>query len=110
MPTVQSGYWNVHDELESLSVNITAHDVEFLALTNSLSSTDAKATSALAIGTAAQATATAASGTATNALALAGQKNNIMTWSNPFNYNNDTLTLKYDSSLTLDPSGNLKSC
>ena len=108
LPTRPAGWWKIHDELVSmqqndigLRVDITALQASDIITNGNLSTTTATANTALA-------TAIASGTTATNALTLAGQKNNIITWNNPFNYSSDTLSLKIDSSLALDGSGNLK--
>ncbi len=112
LPTRGEGWWVIHDELVSLQRDGIGlrFDVTNLQASSSLQS--AYITSqGISIGNLESgliATTTIASSALTLATTLAITKNNIITWTDPFLYNNDTLYLKYHNSLSLDTSGNIK--
>ena len=98
LPTRGEGWWIIHDELaqsqrDAIGLRFDVTNLQAVASLQGGSLTSQGA-SILNLQIALAATdliLSATTGTATAGLALATTKNNIITWSNPFLYNNDTL-------------------
>ena len=104
LPTRGEGWWVIHDELVSLQRDAIGLRFDVTNLQASSSLQGGYITSqGISIGNLQSgliATTSIASSALTLATTLAITKNNIITWTDPFLYNNDTLYLKYHNSLS----------
>ena len=103
LPTVTEGYYNLQEELDNIMISNTTQDVELIQLQSGLSTAQANITT---LGT----LAGTSNANALAAIDLANQKNWIIFWHPPFNYNvnNNHVYFNYDSTyLKIDTSNNL---
>ena len=115
LPFTFSGYWNVHDQIEGIKIEDNFQNLQLEIIEATLGITKANLTS-LAAAVAAGTPIAAAVGSLFGANALQGlalKQDKIHTFNAPLDYDdsdpeNRSLSLKYDMSLALDASGNLK--
>lgn len=115
LPLVFSGFWNVHDEIENIQILNDYQNFEINVICAKLGITQATLSAIQSEVLAGTALSTAVgSVTGVNAIqALADKQDKIHVFSNPISYNdtsstNRILSLKYDTTLSLDASNNLK--
>jgi hypothetical protein len=103
IPTVTGGFYNLQEEMDNIVISNTKKDLEILQLQSGLSPTNGNLASV----------ATVAGGAATSALTaidIANQKNWIIFWHAPFNYNvtnNHPYFNINDTYFSIDASDNL---
>ena len=96
LPTITEGYYNLQEELDTIMISNTFQDVELFAITNTLSAATANITCLGVL-------AATANINALLAMDLANNKNWIIFWHAPFNYNVITnhVNLNYDTNYFL---------
>ena len=103
LPTITEGYYNLQEELDNIMISNTTQDVELITITNALSTATTNIT---ALGV----LAATANTNALLAMDFANNKNWLIFWHAPFNYNavNNHVYLNYDTNyFSIDASDNL---
>ena len=103
LPTMPERFYNLQDEMDNIMISNTTKDAELIQLQSGLQTAQANI---ITLGT----LAGTANINALGAIDLANQKNWIIFWNSPFNYNvnSNNVYLNYDTNyLSIDASNNL---
>ena len=103
LPTINECYYNLQEEMDNIIISNTTQDIELFTITNALSTATANITSLGVL-------AATANLNALLAMDLANNKNWLIFWHAPFNYNlvNNHVYFNYDTNyFSRDASNNL---